>query len=32
MREDKVVNIVFVVVILGLSLSGIIYLSSKMLF
>jgi hypothetical protein len=31
MREDRILNIVFIVSVLGLSLAGIFYLSYKML-
>ena len=31
MREDRIINVVFIVAILGLSLAGIFYLSYKML-
>gem|GEM_PF-3610808 len=31
MREDRIINIVFVIVVLSLSFAGIYYLSDKML-
>jgi hypothetical protein len=31
MREDRIINIVFIVAVLGLSFAGIFYLSCKML-